>query len=928
MKHVKFNRHLLSEAVRFGLVACATGLIAGVATPAYAQEEGSDEAVELDRIEVTGSRLKRVDTEGPQPILTISAEDIKASGDVSVADVLRDSSFNSFGSFQGGSGFSGGAQGTSTVSLRGIGSQYTLILVNGRRISNSPALSGDSQNVNSIPFAAVERIEILRDGASAVYGSDAIGGVINVILKENFNGFVIGGQASRPEADGGGNDNLLYGTMGITGDSGQMVFSYENYTRQIILAAERPGLLGPSDLTTPEGVQTAAGLGLLSPTGFPGRYRRLNPATGGLFPTGNPLRRFEPGPGCPTTFGSDPNFPQSAITPASFFGLGAGNICAYNYAAVAGSTAQLNRDNMSVFGEYQVSDNTRVFIRSLNSRTKSFGRFAPTPSTLAVIVPGDASFNPTRGELGPGLGYPLAVNIRFTPLGPRDSYVYDYVNDTQFGFNGLLDIFGGAEWEVAVGHSRTKQDGFGYNYVIQPLLQVAVDQGLNPFSVTEVAAAAATFATTITDDNFYRDQFADARLSWDVAEWDGRPIGLVVGTEFHDLEFSSTTDQQSQAGQVVGSAGASAGGRRNYYSIFAETLLPVLDNFEVGLALRYDKYNDFGNETSPKISLAYRPTEDILLRANWGEGFKAPDLVSLFGSPSQSFIQGRDRIDCLQQGIDPFSQNCANVQRETLLPSNPDLFAETSKQWTVGAVWSPTKEFSASVDYYDIEIEDQISRLTVQSVLDAEFRCQIENRQEFCDASQWGSVDRSRLGADILVVAPLANTAANETSGIDLSLNYRLDTDWGTFNNALNVSYIFKFDRESVRGTGLADRLDFLGFPEMRADARVGWSLGDWSANITGNYTKGWSNCLPPNTPEDTLAELCSTGDSNPTRVGSFTTWDVQVGYAAPWDGRITLGVRNAFDKQAVLDDFGAVDPTHTSGIYGRTPFLSYEQTF
>lgn len=901
------------------LLALAVGVASAAVLPAHAADQ--EDVAELQRVQVTGSRITRMDVEGPQPVVTITAEDLRATGYGSLSDVLRDSTFNSFGSFQGGSGFGGGAQGASQVNLRGIGAQYTLVLVNGRRLSNSPAFSADQQNVNNIPVAAIERVEILRDGASAIYGSDAIGGVINVILKKDYEGMVVGGQSSRPEAEGG-DDDLFYMNLGITGNRGSLLFSYENYVRDIILAGSRPGLLGPADLSTPEGVSEAALLGLISPTGFPGRYRRLD-ADGNLFPVGDPRRAWEAGPGCPESFGEDSNFPRSGIVDAADFGLGEGTVCGYDFAAIAGFTAAMNRDNIAVVGDYEINNDVSAFVRAVYARTKSFGRFAPTPSTLAIVVPGDAEYNPTLGEVGPGMGYDLAVNIRFDPLGPRDSYVHDYMQDIQGGLIGNVDWFGGAEWEIAVGNSRNKQDGYGYNYVIQPLLQRAVDEGLNPFDYDAVAESAATFATTITNDNYYRDRFADARLGWDIADIGGRPVGFVIGAEYHDISYASITDQQSQTGGVVGSSGATSGGSRTWGAGYFETLLPLTDTVEVNIAGRYDRFSDFGSEFSPKLSIGWRPTDTLLVRANFGEGFKAPNMDQLYSAPSQSFNPGRDRRECAALGIDPFSADCANVQRETFLPSNTELEAETATQWTFGGVWNPVDDFSIALDYYSIEIENQIRRLTTQDVLDAEYRCVVEGIESFCDTDFWGEVDRSNLGG-IIVTRPLANTAAIKTSGIDMDMAYLFNTGIGSLETNLSISHIFEFETEAVPGSGLVDNIGYRGFPQLRANLTLTWTNGPFNATVIGNYTDGWKDCPQRVAAADPESPECE-GDP---RISSFTTWNAQLGYEAPWDGRFSIGVRNAFDRQAELQNDGNIDATHTIGIYGRTLYAAYEQRF
>ncbi|HEX6928161.1 MAG TPA: TonB-dependent receptor, partial [Gammaproteobacteria bacterium] len=482
---------------------------------------------------------------------------------------------------------------------------------------------------------------------------------------------------------------------------------------------------------------------------------------------------------------------------------------------------------------------------------------------------------------------------------------------------------GGAEWEVAVGNSRNKQDGFGYNYVIVPLLQRAIDSGVNPFDYEEVVAASSTFATTIINDNAYRDRFADARLSWDIADIGGRAVGFVIGGEYHDINYRSVTDQQSQAGQVVGSSGATSGGTRNWHSGYVETLLPVLDTLEISLAGRFDAYSDFGNEFSPKLSVAWRPNDTVLLRANIGEGFKAPNMDQLYSAPSQSFNTGRDRRECANLGIDPFSADCANVQRETFLPSNPEVEAETASQWTVGGVWNPVGEFSVAMDYYSIEIDNQIRRLTTQDVLDAEYRCVVENRTEYCDTSFWGSVNRSNVGG-IIVTRPLANTAAIATDGIDMDIAYRFDTGFGMFSTEFGISKIFSFETEAVPGSGLVDNITYRGFPDLRANASIVWDLGAFNAAIIGNYTDGWQDCPAPVAATDPENPECATNEP----ISSFTTWNVQAGYELPWDARLSIGVRNALDRKAELQANGALDPTHMPGLFGRTLYASFEQRF
>src|SRR5687768_12262661 len=232
---MNFKRNLLSEAVRFGIAAGAVSLIGlTAAAPAYAQED--DEAETLERIEVTGSRIKRADVEGALPVTVIDREELELSGDNSVADFLRNTTFNSFGSFRPQSGSS--AQSVATVSLRGLGSGRTLVLIDGRRLPNAPSI-GQGQDLNSLPLAAVERIEILSDGASAIYGSDAIGGVINVITRKDFNGVELTVGMGDPKQPGGETEEGS-AIFGIAGDRGNMIAGVSYNNRGIIFQGDRP----------------------------------------------------------------------------------------------------------------------------------------------------------------------------------------------------------------------------------------------------------------------------------------------------------------------------------------------------------------------------------------------------------------------------------------------------------------------------------------------------------------------------------------------------------------------------------------------------------------------------------------------------------------------------------------------------------------
>ena len=346
------------------LAFCATsGAVLGFGGPALAQ----DELQVQQKVTVTGSRIKRVDVEGPSPITTIDRATIDASGEISVADLLRDQSFNSFGSQRQRSGSS--SQSQATVNMRGLGAQRTLVLLDGRRLSGSPTFqSGAATNLNTIPLAAVERIEVLRDGASAIYGSDAIGGVVNIITRTDYEGVHLSYGIGRPTQTGGDEDSYsLVG--GVTGAKGNVTFGFESQQRDIIFLAVR-------DFSVPG----------LSAFGYPGSYFAYLTGQDPRNPTGRflSLGTF-PDPRCPTGLNA-PAFPDSELqdfgTPN---GLGR---CRYNYAAVAANEAENDTKSFFINTNYQISASTTFFARGMFTSNESFARYAPTPFTSPFPVIG------------------------------------------------------------------------------------------------------------------------------------------------------------------------------------------------------------------------------------------------------------------------------------------------------------------------------------------------------------------------------------------------------------------------------------------------------------------------------------------------------------------------------------------------------------
>lgn len=879
-----FNRNLLSEAVRYGLAAGAVGLFSMASAPAFAQttdqtkttDQTPAPATELDRITVTGSRIPRVEVEGPTPITVLTRKDLEVKGDLSVADVLRSSTFNSFGSFREASGNT--AQSQAVISLRGVGSNRTLILLDGRRMASSPVLDGAAQNLNAIPFAAVERIEILRDGASAIYGSDAIGGVINIILRKDYEGLTVAMGIERPTAgEPAANSGSITG--GVSGDRGNMTFVIDHQDRDIFFNGDRNnGVTGGSFPLNP-------GIGL-SAFGFPPTAILYDSATGAF----NGIR---PDPRCPTALGSDPLFPDSVRV---------GSFCRFNYAATSANAASLRRDSLLVNGNFQLSDNISAFARVTTLTSSSFGRYAPAPITSPF--PTMAGDNPNN--IFPGND--LLLFYRFVPGGFRDNVTRDHMMDILFGLEGQLDWFGGTNWELAAHHSRYEIDSVGTGYALAQPLQALIDSGaLNPFGDPRDPAQQAAVAAvrhTVLQNSGTRYFGVDGQINFDLFEMANGPVGFAAGFDYKDESLFDLVDAQSAAGNVQGTAGGNTRGERASYAIFAETSIPLLSNLNLSIAGRLDHYNDFGSDFNPKFSVEYRPLHNLLLRASYSTGFRAPTLGDLYRSPLQTFTSAIDTLQCNAGNTDLPFDPCSANQYEASIRANPNLSAEKSTNWGAGVVWNPLDNLSFSLDYYNIQLADQISTVSIQTAID---------RDAAGTPVPGVIIERNAIGAITFVVLPAFNLGGFRTAGFDFEADYKMESAWGTFNPALTVSYVDKFETRVFNDDPWGSALGFAA-PDTRANLTLQWNKGDLGAAVIADY----------------IGDSQSVIANNNVRFPAVTYWSVQGTYNTPWNGKVTVGVRNLNDKQPPLSSF-VPHPYYLQSQYdaiGRTPYLRYEQKF
>jgi iron complex outermembrane receptor protein len=420
-----------------------------VATPVLAEEGQNVE--KLQKIKVTGSRISRVDVEGSTPVVSVTKAKIEQSGQQTVADYLKQASYNSFGGVSPASGSS--FQSQSTVGLRGLGSERTLVLLNGKRVAGSPTMGGTSINLNTIPMAAVERVEVNLDGGSAIYGSDAIGGVINVVLKEGYEGLDFQGRIGSPSEEGGDEKSGSI-VAGVAGEKGSLMAVYEHDKKDVIYSRDR-------DYLAKQGNDS------------PSAYGRNVEGITGLDANGDPIWKYGPLAGATNADGS---------CKEPFVGFEGG--CNFNYGKVAATTASRSRDTLYVNGRYHINDNVDFVPQIIGSRVESFGRFAPAAGAFTIdpANPKNAQFFADNGldaAATQGLGEAAYAYYRFSNIGPRDNYVTDTTGSMNLGFEGTIatESVGDMQWNAGYMYSKTDNKENGTGYVLKSAAQQAIADG-------------------------------------------------------------------------------------------------------------------------------------------------------------------------------------------------------------------------------------------------------------------------------------------------------------------------------------------------------------------------------------------------------------------------------------------------------------------
>jgi iron complex outermembrane receptor protein len=857
-------------------LALGAALGSWVAAPALGQDTKYDETdMVLEEVIVTGSRIKRTTQTQSQEIINFDFEQIQLSGDISVAEALRSSTLNSFGSLPEASGWVG--QSTATLDLRGLGPERNLVLLNSRRTVGSPSLwGGGTVNLNMIPFSAVDRIEMIADGASAVYGSDAIAGVTNVILKKNYEGLLFQARyGDRSEDDGteesasvllGAGDGRRSLTIALEYDKRDPIYDADReYTR-----AKWGDYDGDGEII---GYEESVGVSfygytLINPNWYPGiQYDPDDPGTWFL----------TPGAGCPEGDGW-----AGVMRADNVAGPDSGYYCGYAFALVSANRAGLERINSWVNASYELTDAIELYADVIVSQVESFGRYAP-PAANGPPIPGDP-----RNDIGATFGF-----YRFVEIGTRDTVVNDTLTDINLGARGAFGD--GVSWDayytysdyvsVAPGNYFLSWAGLAYNY---------------QYGVDDFETFVANIRTTTLNDDRQTLQKAFGGLQFDLFEAPAGTVTAYAGAEYFEIDYAALVDAQSEAGLVGGSAGASAWGYRDVTAVFVEAVVPLFDWWEVDLALRYDDYSDFGSSTTPRIGtvLQLPGYEELRFKGSWGQGFRAPDLSDLFGTSLTEFDLATDWYGCQVNGI--AEDDCYQTLLETSYGANPDLSAETSESWSLGAEWEFADRWLASVSYFNLELDDRIVYPLIQDQLDA----------DYFGGGNNPNVQRNELGWAVRVDSRVQNSYVPLSyGGIDFAVGGRVSTRAGDFGLQGYLSWYLTYELEQTYGTGeIYDATGTIWFPEWRANALLTWELGDAFASLNCDYVAAQKDRV--------------SGD----QTDPWYTFNLQAGYDFGRFGTVTLGANNLLNRGPSVDENGfPYDPWYWIEDYtGRVLFLSY----
>lgn len=847
---------------------------------------GQVQAEEMQKVEVTGSSIRRLATEASLPVTMVTGEELEKRGMTTLADLmlaLPESA--SLAPSNAGSG--------TNINLRGLGVNRTLVLLNGRRLANE-AIADGYANLDVIPMSAIARVEILRDGASSIYGSDAIGGVVNFITKRTFEGKTISAQLVQPQKKGGADEQRISGTIGfgdLNNDGWNWYATVDAHRRSRLLASDRAELSSPELLTSIGRAPTLGSGGYAMPANFTTASNKN---------------------------AQNPYYAQGCNAPYSI--QGAKNTCILN--ANYYGTALYGNEQVTFYSKFtkRFSEDHTLTVDYMRGQEFILGTKNPTTSLAAngvtAQLPSSSKWYPGGSGGVPAVaglkGEPLTVTWSVADLAEattRDKQVNQRlaVND-----EGRL-----AGWDYKLGfvygHSL-RENYYESGYVNGPGLLAGLANGkLNPFGLQD--AAGKDYLKSISVDGAMNRHSVSTFLGVDltgsreIMSLAGGPMMLALGTDFHR---DTTEDQKMDITSLVTYASSSpsfAKSSRTVAAAYAELDMPVTKELNLNFAVRDDHFSDFGNTINPKVSFRYQPVKALMLRGSANTGFRAPTLFDRYGyrlpgATTNTSAKWDDPVQCPggTPGVAGTGKALpglvASAVCNTTLPkqtgSNPDLQPEKSKGYTLGFVAEPAQNLMMSADYWHIEMTDMLANLPEQVYF--------LNPQKYANLFV-----RNADGSLAYIKNVTMNLGGQKASGIDVSLSYAFPkTALGNFKAQIDGTYLTQFDNQleadspylpnvgrfGAASNGTTSSMPIITF-RWKHTLTLSWNRGDWGSQLTQNFNTGYhdQNLVAPEYFRD---------------IESYSLWNWTVNYRGFKNLTISAGITNLLDAKPPVTNHNA----------------------
>ena len=906
MKSFKLNR-----------LAAAALLLTG-ALSATAQSSDSTQ-----RVEITGSSIKRIASEGALPVQVITRQDLDRQGIVTAEQLIGSLNGNGTGLDNLASnadvvaGAARGMNGLSAANLRGQGSASTLVLLNGRRVA-AHGLNGGVVDLNSIPMAAVDRVEILKDGASAIYGTDAIGGVINFILRKNFNGLQATAFTDRTQ-HGGGDITRVSVTGGfgdLDKDKRNLIFAL-SHSQNAALRGDQRDFVNTFQPNRGLSVDTR---GTPIATVFPiaslwnalsnkSSTGPIQPGTTQSMGGGINILDLPGGAGCSSVDGMAPYDEVLWAVPTAKWA------CAWDTGRAAVLQQPVKNTNLVArgtvrFGEHQAyAEFTAARVES--AKTFSANQISSSTSTSSMfynlVYPSTgSSYNDVFNKIvavfptiEANRGQPMAFRWRCMPCGPRE---IDTTSETQrflVGAEGPVSVL--KNWDYRVGLSTASSDtssrlgnGYFYGKEFADLIKAGT---LNPFSLTQTDAALSGLkAISANGVTLYGGQFsltqADAMATGPLFKLPAGEVMAAVGTDIRQEKYKfngNETDLATQArifNAPFDSINTLNEVKRDIRAAFAEVLVPVVKGLEVTGAVRHDNYTGFGGTTNPKVSLRFTPMDQFLVRGSYGTGFRVPTFNQLFFGVTESPYSGKDLVDpakcpTLKVSTTP---GCESITPTILTGGKLGLGPEESKQSTVGFVFAPSANFSAGADWWTIRRTGTIQSLSLTDL--------VNNYALFTD-------NFIREGGVLTKIDQRwVNAGQTVTTGVDVNARASAKAVGATWGLLFDGTYLLEKKSRLIASSPF-------GASEIAVFTRAGdlglrwkhtltgtYSRGNWMGSLSQIYRSGYKDYVLPGVANGSITPP----DWNPN-VAAYTLYNASVTYTGYKNTGLTFGIKNLFDK-------------------------------